>query len=123
MWKISIILMAFTLATPAIGSELWCKALKKANSETDYTPDYIEKQQFGLFIRNYSSGATISRCSKDFQGKLSCDEYEVDHIAKSRNGNEMYYYFRGHLSVLLTPSLTFVENASGTVAWGKCWRQ
>ena len=115
--------MAFTLATPAIGSELWCKALKKANSETDYTPDYIEKQQFGLFIRNYSSGATISRCSKDFQGKFSCDEYEVDHIAKSRNGNEMYYYFRGHLSVLLTPSLTFVENASGTVAWGKCWRQ
>lgn len=123
MWKISVLLFALTVATPAMASELWCRALKKADSQTDYTTDFIEEQQFGLFLRNYSSGATISRCSKDFQRKFTCDEYEVDYIAKQRNGNEMYYYFRGHLSVLLTPSLTFVENASGTVSWGKCWRQ
>ena len=119
MWKISVLLFSLVVSTPAVAGELWCRVLKKADSQIDYNSDYIEKQQFGLFIRNYSSGATISRCSKG----SACDEYVVDHIAKSRNGNEMYYYFRGHLSVLLTPSLTFVENASGTVSWGKCWRQ
>ena len=123
MWKMLVLILTLIVATPSIASELWCRALKKADSQTDYKPDYIEKQQFGLFIRNYSFGATISRCSKDFHGDFSCDEYEVDHIAKKRSGNEMYYYFDGHLSVLLTPSLTFVENASGTVSWGKCWRQ
>ena len=123
MWKILVLLVSLTVTTPAVASELWCKVLKKADSEFDYPSDYIEKQQFGLFINYYGSTATISRCSKDFLGDFNCDEYEVDHIAKTRNGNKMHYHFRNHLSVLLTTSLTFVENASGTVSWGKCWRQ
>ena len=62
MRSVIITLLFLAITKPTLANELWCEAIKKSNSEKNYTSDYIEKQQFGLIIRNYSSGATISRC-------------------------------------------------------------
>ena len=120
---LSLAFMVFTLLVTnhAHSFELWCKVERKLNEKMEYKKDYIEEQKFGLFIRHWDTGATLSRCS----GNSACDEYQVDHIEFTENvGMIKYYYFKGHFDVQLFADLRFIENnGRGDIAWGQCWEQ
>lgn len=121
VFLICFLLISTTHVSPALSLELWCKVDRKLDKENEYKRDYIEEQGFGLFIRHWDTGATLSRCG----GVRECDEYEVDHVEFTESvGIIKYYHFRGHFDVQVYPDLTFIENnGRGSIAWGQCWEQ
>jgi hypothetical protein len=109
----------------ASAEELWCKVTRKLDSEREYSQEHLDKYQPGLFVRTWSTGATLSRCSYDSSGRHSCDEYTVDKIEiDSYTGHRKFYYYRGQFDAQVFSNNRFIENnGRGTISFGQCWVQ
>ena len=83
----------------------------------------LSKWQFGVKILDNGQSAILSRCSfETAAGAVTCDDYEVDYIAKDKwVGIKKYYYFSGQFDVQLFADLKFIEsNGRGDIAAGSC---
>ena len=122
-FEIGLILIVAAWAANA--EELWCKVTRKLDSEREYSREHLDKYKPGVFVRTGAYGATLSRCSYEFSGKHSCDEYAVDKIEiDNHTGHRKFYYYRGQFDVQIFSNNRFIENnGRGTISFGQCWVQ
>lgn len=118
---LAVMLAIFISGAAAV--EYRCPVAGKRNLEAEYTPEQIAKWKYEVQVVDTGHTASLRRCSHStIEGAVTCDEYEVDHIAYDSNvGIKKYYYFRGQFDVQIFPRMTFVENnGRGDLAWGTC---
>jgi len=110
----------------ANAEELWCKVTRKLDSAgNEYTKAQLERFKPGVFVRSNNVVTTLSRCSYEFSGKHSCDDYVADRVEVDPNvGHRKFYYYRGQFDVQGFSDNSFIENnGRGTISFGQCWVQ
>lgn len=83
---------------------------------------YLKDRQQHVIIED-DTKAFVQRCSLNpFVGRVECDRYEADHVAKDAFINfKKFYFFRSQFDVQLLSDLSFIENnGRGGVAYGQC---
>ncbi|MCF6264759.1 MAG: hypothetical protein L3J24_14395 [Xanthomonadales bacterium] len=96
---------------------------KKLNAELEYTAQAISETQFSVLINEGQEDVYLSRCSfSQIDGKVTCDDYEVDKVELDEISKiKKYYVFGAQFGVQLFSNLTFVENnGRGDIAYGQC---
>lgn len=106
----------------ASSSELYCEVTKKLSRTKTYDATHLQKYKPGLFIRDAGTTVLLSRCSVEFSGDYTCDQYEADFVEHDNGTNiTKYYYLRGQFDVQVFADNSFVENnGRGTIAFGQC---
>jgi len=100
-----------------------CTVTRKLDDERVYTEQQVRSGQFSVVVRDNQQTASVSRCSfAASQGKVTCDDYQVDRIeADPTIGVRKYYVFRGQFDVQIFTDMSFVENnGRGGIAYGQC---
>lgn len=125
-----------------------CPVTTRFDGESTFTPEFLRKWQPSVRIVDSGEASRMSRCSfSTTEGKVTCDTYEVDHIAISgryhiASGDKRvwhdeaikkFYNFGANFDVQLyldsaealasgdRSGLLFVENnGRGTISYGTC---
>jgi hypothetical protein len=119
---ISFALLLMPIRIHAVTYE--CPAEQKLDNVNGYfSKEKLIKYKFSVRIQDEASGAKLSRCSfSSLAAQITCDNYDVDKVVQSLNGEiKKYYVFDSHFDVQLFSNLMFVENnGRGTIAFGTC---
>jgi len=101
-----------------------CPVTEKFDFENGrYSAAHLSKSRFSVKIIERNEATTVSRCSfSPSAGKITCDDYVVDHIEIDKHlGIKKYYYFKGQFDVQVFPSRSMIENnGRGGFSFGKC---
>ena len=125
------IIATLIASTSGKAVELECKVVKKISSDRDYTAADIAKEQPSVRVQETAAGTTVSRCGlAPSVGKVTCDEYKIDHIETSVRSNittlkeekiKKFYLYRAQFDVQIFPDFSFIENnGRGTISFGVC---
>jgi hypothetical protein len=120
-----LVLVVLVLGMPAVASavEYECRATRKIDQVTVYTPEQLQEGQFSVRITDTRGQASLSRCSfVASAGKVTCDRYDVDRVAfNERSESTKYYVFRSQFDVQVFSELSFLENNGlGGITYGQC---
>lgn len=122
--RLASILVSATLAASFVPPAVYrCEVNRKVDETHTYTDAELERAKFSVIVRDVDGSAKISRCSfASLQGRVTCDDYRVAHIAVDPNiGARKYYVFDSQFDVQVFRDLSFVENnGRGSVSFGSC---
>lgn len=121
----ALIILCFSISfmTGSHALEYFCPVSKKQDFDNSYSLEQLSNSMFSVKVNHRDNLATISRCSYvSSQGKVTCDDYQVDYIHKDTNvGHVKYYYFNGQFDLQVFSNLDFIENnGRGSIGFGSC---
>lgn len=109
--------------TVALSITYYCPVSSKVWEKGAYSASQLQSGRFAVKIVDSGDRATLSRCSfTPIEGRVTCDDYEVDYIAQDNNiGVKKYYVFNSQFDIQLFANMFFVENnGRGNIGYGTC---
>lgn len=115
-------LLTVVLISPLVAPRLRCDATQKLDPGGSWSADRLRAGQWHVLLDDSTNPIVISRCSfATSQGRITCDDLQVDRIVEDVFGGRKYYVFSSQYDLQILPGNSFVENnGRESVTLGTC---